>query len=359
MNNANTTLATKAGLSTLERAKFGPGMLLQHGDLELLNSYTRELSRLMFKSLFGCGVVCGLVVEPDAPCGKLSVKVKSGVALACSGDPIYVPRAETIAITDDCETEIDGPLWVVLCGTVKCCAPRPSICPSDEEDTKPECTREKDGYVIKVVSGDRPECVCGCDENDAAWNVAWNPDCKCVNPDLVCYKPHYDGDCGCDCAECSDCKCDCILLAKLTEYGDNNEWDVDYRVRRFVRPVLMRDPKVEGPNTVVYSESHATAREVYGVTLTAAKGAIMEAAQNAAFSAAKAAMKQMAPELGEKAVREIMLQIKPKEVAVEAAKEVIKEAEEGVASYGVDAEPATAEKSVDPKASSKNKKSPK
>ena len=47
------TVEPKGGISTLVRTKFGPGMLLQHEDLEQLNSYTRDLSRLMFRSFLG------------------------------------------------------------------------------------------------------------------------------------------------------------------------------------------------------------------------------------------------------------------------------------------------------------------
>ena len=71
MSGANNVCGTGKGLSTLVRPKFGPGMLLQHDDLEQLSAYTREINRLMFRSLFGCGVVCGLVVVPDENCGKV------------------------------------------------------------------------------------------------------------------------------------------------------------------------------------------------------------------------------------------------------------------------------------------------
>jgi hypothetical protein len=39
-----------------------------------------------------------------------------------------------------------------------------------------------------------------------------------------------------------------VLLARLDESGDDPDhpaWTPDHRVRRFVRPVLMRDPQVE------------------------------------------------------------------------------------------------------------------
>src|SRR5829696_9134724 len=114
-------VASKKDYSTLVRAKFGPGMLLQHDDLEQLNSYTRDLSRLMFRSFFGCGVVCGLVVAPadKDKCGKLGITVSAGLALNCSGDPVYVPKDVSLAIDENCDSDLPSELWVVLCGTTK------------------------------------------------------------------------------------------------------------------------------------------------------------------------------------------------------------------------------------------------
>ena len=81
MNANNQPLARAKGTSTLVRAKFGPGMLLQHDDLEQLNVYTRELNRLMFRSLFGCGVVCG---EDGATTGA-GCGAGVGTAALCAG----------------------------------------------------------------------------------------------------------------------------------------------------------------------------------------------------------------------------------------------------------------------------------
>src|SRR5512136_306329 len=102
MNKTNVTIASTKGMSKLERAKFGPGMLLQHEDLEQLNAYTRDLSRLLFKSFFGCGVICGLVVSVDSKCGKVYLTVGAGLALACSGDPVEVPKNQSFALDEDC-----------------------------------------------------------------------------------------------------------------------------------------------------------------------------------------------------------------------------------------------------------------
>jgi hypothetical protein len=277
MTSNNQPLATAKGTSTLVRAKFGPGMLLQHEDLEQLNAYTRELNRLMFRSLFGCGVVCGLVVDMEVKCGKVNLTVGSGLALDCQGDPIYVPKPVSIVLDEECDPNIRGPLWVVLCGTEKCCAPRTSVCSDDEDESPSVCTRERDGYEIRVVRN-RPQCVCSCrpehdeeiprrdpadkrdqpgrmqdqpgrmqDQAGRIWDRAENK-CKCVDPNDACYKDHYDGKCGCDCEDCANCDCECVLLARLYECGNDRnhpDWRTDHRVRRFVRPVLMRDPQVE------------------------------------------------------------------------------------------------------------------
>jgi hypothetical protein len=131
----NITVGSGAkGTSSLVRAKFGPGMLLHHDDLDALNAYTRELSRLMFKSLFGCGVICGLVVEAVPGGGSAKITVGAGVALDCNGDPIYVPRDQPFALDDNCDRPIDGPLWIVLYGTVACCSPRTAVCSPDDDE---------------------------------------------------------------------------------------------------------------------------------------------------------------------------------------------------------------------------------
>ncbi len=245
MSGTDVTVKSSKGNSTLLRARFGPGMLLHHEDLEQLSSYTLELSRLIFRSFFGCGVVCGLVVETETKCEKIYITVRAGLALGCSGDPVYVPKDHRFAIDEAGTTNIPSPLWVVLCGTTKCCAPRPSTCGSDDDEGPSVCTRERAGFEIRVVS-EWPQCACGCPE---VQNIAKPPRetaCKCVDPEMPCYLDHYAGKCGCTCGDGSECDCDCILLARLDKVDDvQHPWRVDHRVRRFVRPVLMRDPQVE------------------------------------------------------------------------------------------------------------------
>jgi hypothetical protein len=272
MTTNNKPLALAKGTSTLVRAKFGPGMLLQHEDLEQLNVYTRELNRLMFRSLFGCGVVCGLVVGTEEKCGKVNVTVGSGLALDCQGDPIYVPKSQSLVLDEDCDPSIKGPLWVVLCRTERCCSPRPASCSSDDDESPAVCTRERDGFEIRILANP-PECMCGCPEADgkptsdskggesecspvgssiteSRATYTGSPtqkatDCRCAGSDLGCYKDHYQGNCGCGGGDCSACDCDCILLARLDKdhASEKPNWMADHCVRRFIRPVLMRDPQ--------------------------------------------------------------------------------------------------------------------
>lgn len=247
-----TTLSCVKGTSTLVRPKFGPGMLLQADDLDALTTYTRDLNRLLFRSLFGCGVVCGLDVTTDIDrCGDLTVTVGSGVALGCDGDPIYVPRAQTVTV-GDCEVGDlpDPPLWVLLCATSKACAPRSASCGCDDDTPSSTPTRVRDCYEIRVVSK-LPKCVCcypddqddqkDADTVNAGESRVSEDKCPC-GPTDGCYADHYAGKCACcdDCSDAGTCDCNCVLLAKLTE--DDGEWTADHCVRRFVRPIFMRDP---------------------------------------------------------------------------------------------------------------------
>jgi hypothetical protein len=237
------------GTSTLVRPKFAPGMLLQHDDLEQMSAYTRELSRLLFRSFFGCGVVCGLEVTPVQVCGKRGINVAAGLALDCSGDPVHLPKDQSLEIEKDCDKEPTGPLYVLLCRTEKCCSPRTSMCASDEDEAPSVCTRERDGFEICIVSDLRNKCYCGCKEAGYDRTYHDNP-CKCADPTHPCYEDHYAGKCGCHGGEKCDCSCQCILLAQLDKsktYEKDQSWTIDHRVRRFVRPVLMHDPLAVKP----------------------------------------------------------------------------------------------------------------
>jgi hypothetical protein len=272
---ANGKVATPVtGNSSLVRPRFSPGLLLRDDDLRQGVDYTRDLSRLLFRSLFGCGVVCGLEVSATFSCGKLIVMVAAGVALDCMGDPVYVPDPASIPLDPSCGDPLPTEIWVVIKRTEKCCAPRSAACSCDDEETPAVCTRERDCYEIRIVS-ECPKCACGCCPDPKAAPPQNNPqtaptapaalvakkttkkkvaadlvettptedkdvDCRCVDLSTTkCYDDHYNGKCSCEC--CDD---EWVLLAHLKDSsgGKNTGWTPDHSVRRFVRPVLMRDP---------------------------------------------------------------------------------------------------------------------
>jgi hypothetical protein len=288
-------------LTSLVRPKYSPGLLLQDDDLTAGVSYTRNLSRLLFRTIFGCGVLCGLIVDkPKLKCGKLTVDVGKGVALSCAGDPIEVPATQEITL-DPCGEEVPDTLWIAVKHIDTCCVPRAAQCPPDEDEPPTACTREYDGFELRVFT-ERPGCSCGCSvlaqsqqaqssqaadaaarkpkaksgtlnpltaskpadsaapaqtlgtvaagaaETEEPAVPATNDPCLCnlrtgkgtENSKEGCYFPYYDGQCPCDC-----CDCDWIILAVAKHDDQRDTWSVDHSVRRFVRPVLMRDPQIE------------------------------------------------------------------------------------------------------------------
>jgi hypothetical protein len=253
------------GPTSLVRPHFSPGLLLQDDDLTAGVTYTRALSRLLFRTAFGCGVLCGLKVTQPAlnKCGDLAVVIEKGVALDCIGDPIEVPKDQTITLT--CETDIPDHLWLALRRYEKCCVPRTAVCSEDAEPPT-VCTRERDGFEIQIFS-ERP-CSCGCAPlappdvtlsakksaakkktaaktgggaahgTESTEPLPIDAECLCNHrhDEGACYHDHYQGKCPCEC-----CESEWVLLA-VANRDANGGWTVDHSVRRFVRPVLMRDP---------------------------------------------------------------------------------------------------------------------
>src|ERR1700754_407170 len=211
------TNATKifTGNATLVRPRFSPGLLLRDDDLTQGVSYTRDLSRLLFRSLFGCGVICGLKVTPSFQCGKLIVAVEAGLALDCCGDPVQVPEGQKITVDPSCGAELPGELWVLIRHTDKCCAPRQTVCSGEDEDSPSACTRERDGFEIRLVA-ELPEGVCqgtrrdlppppqeqdgdhvasgtAAGGSDMGGATRLGVDCPCADPTADCRQDHYNG----------------------------------------------------------------------------------------------------------------------------------------------------------------------
>jgi hypothetical protein len=269
----NTTepLHKLAGIGSLSRPRFKPGLLLEDEDLTAGVDYARNMMRLMFRSLFGCGVVCGLEVEAELGCQgrKLSVKVHKGVALDGRGNPIEVPSTQPIEYDWDCEPP-RWPIWVTLCYAEKCCRPRDISC-SIDGDASAIHTRSLDGFEIRLYDK-RPECACSCQPpaapatatgiaccgGDAATAAAVQPTpaptptppptgtrapapeataASTASPatNCACYKNQLTDPAPCGC----DGECDCIVIAFLDRPKTDhpNVPTSDLTVRRFIRPV--------------------------------------------------------------------------------------------------------------------------
>lgn len=223
---------------TLERPRYSPGLILQDSDLTAAVDYTRDLNRLMFRSLFGCGVVCGLIATAEEKCG-LTVTVTSGLAIASCGDAIHVSRPVSIVIDKPDKQNY----WILLRNKSRTCETRAVMCDDDDDDAPSQPTRIKECAEVSLVC-ELPDCACvhgglwkklGKQTDDELESAAkWFLD----NPALAAE------DAAVECPTCAACGCGCedyVVIGWVHKYGD--EWGVlHHGIRRFVRPVLQADP---------------------------------------------------------------------------------------------------------------------
>jgi len=266
---------SKTVTGLLERPRYSPGLILQDSDLTAAVDYTRELNRLLFRSLFGCGVICGLDISVEEKCG-LQVTVRPGLALDGCGDPVQLPSAVTITldekdgvIADDGNAPRVRDFWVTLCGKEKLCAPRAILCDADEEDGAPQATRIRSLAEVSI-DFERPHCVCECSapgerlndqELDALARQLLRQNDGAYDGLPDCHEDHnHKLDCRCDCGEC-------VLLGWVHWFADGG-WGVLHRgVRRFIRPMLIAPDPIEDRAPV----GAAAAAEEGPVALAAAR----------------------------------------------------------------------------------------
>lgn len=265
--NKDKALTSTSGTSSLLRPAFSPGLLLEDDDLNAGVTYTREFTRLMFRSLFGCGVICGLTVTGKQLCAsKWQFNVSKGLALDCFGNPIELKSPVSVEYTAACDA-LEFPVWIAVCYTEKCCRPKEVTC-SSSSDASPQPTRILSGYEVKVYSK-LPECACHCrTEDDNPTAQPTNGCCDDPEPDgqtdqangaagavaeaatdfsdaefCACYKPHFDGVCECG------CNCCCVIVGKINDIPttdasgetiplDEQTASIDYGMVRYIRPIL-------------------------------------------------------------------------------------------------------------------------
>lgn len=265
------------GAGTLVQPRYSRGLLLEDDDLTAGVTYTRDLMRLMFRSLFGCGVICGLKVATQLECNnsRLSITVQKGLGLDCLGNPIEVTKTETLKYEPQC-MPIVPTLWVLACYREKTCRPKEVTCSNDEEEQVVQ-TRVCGGYELSVVSA-RPKCACSCEPPQD--KPARTDDECCGNEQRAaqaantaerlstangqgdgkkdycdCYRKHYNFECDCDCG------CKCIVIARIditTSGGVMKSTAMDPRVPRFIRPELIGNRLCKGPRGVIDAVTEAS-----------------------------------------------------------------------------------------------------
>lgn len=290
---------TTTQIGALERPRYSPGLVLEASDLTAAVDYTRDLNRLLFKSLFGCGVICGLDVSVKTDC-DLVVTVNPGLALDGCGDPINLTgqaqiklgKKTGVLVADATVPPQCKDFWVVACYKEKSCAPRALVCDCDDLDGGTQTTLIRSAVEISVLF-EPPACACDCgtftkkqsadDLEMLAQNLrtcqtgrggastiapktagAATTSCACETGchDAQYNNPSCPADCGCGTA-CS-CGC-CVLLAWVHWFpgGDVPGWTaLHHGVRRFVRPALICEPKWDFDQAAQMQEvSFATADE--------------------------------------------------------------------------------------------------
>ena len=267
--NAKAKPVVHAGTSILMSPRFSPGLLLRDDDLNQGVDYTRDLSRLLFRTLLGCGVVCGLKVTSEFKCEQARRhgrrRRRAGLprrSHPCPDDAADPDRRQLRAADPGRDVGDHQAHGKMLC-------PAPASCSCDDEETPAVCTgsgtatrsasfrnrrtapadatrtrkpwsssrrrrrlRRREGRAAKKKTAKKAEAECqdgGCPSSAAASTLRWTAT-RTTRP----------GACSCDCADCLR-----VDRARLSEGGQarsETRLEVDHSVRRFVRPLLMCDP---------------------------------------------------------------------------------------------------------------------
>jgi hypothetical protein len=270
-------LTHKDGVANLVRPLYAPGLLLEDTDLTTAVDYTRNALQLAMRSLFGCGVICGLGISAKSIMNgcQVQIVVGAGVALDCLGNLIHVPKDVTLVYDPKCEP-MKSELWVEVCYTT--CESKPGSTSCSEEDSLTSTNRRsRDAYAIRVWDT-RPRCACSCAPDDpeggdsdpnnccGSVTVTTTVESSCCGQEqtattttsttpspapgtsapatgtqqptasaaCACYEDHNNGICGCDCGG------NCVLLGKLEIPDSGDVWTAEVQtLRRFVRPMLL------------------------------------------------------------------------------------------------------------------------
>ena len=172
---------------------FTDGMVVTANDLTSSMHYPVELLQTLVRAFFGCGVVCGLSVEPyhdrGGGDGKWCLIIHPGTALDCRGYPLKLCECQKLDLKPDpC---FCGELPERLCIALKRCTvkegPRDDANSCDADSKAGQAYGRLREYVgIKVFDPndcDLPEL---CVKGPAAEEAQTSCDCLKACPDACC-----------------------------------------------------------------------------------------------------------------------------------------------------------------------------
>ena len=145
--------------ASVQKVRYTDGMLVTAEDLDVAMRYPVDVFRVLARSFFGCGIVCGLemkIASENDP-GNYLVKISKGVALDCYGNPIELCQDITLDLSPEpCH---DNTQLEKLCIAVRLTdsleQPRPQDeCTPNASSGNYQCTRIREQIQIKVFTED-------------------------------------------------------------------------------------------------------------------------------------------------------------------------------------------------------------
>jgi hypothetical protein len=226
---------------------FADGRVVSAEDLHLAMSYPLDVFRVMMRAFFGCGIVCGLDLEPDPRLEKLqkedrvshTVRILPGVALDCHGHPIQLCRPVSVDLSPDpCDCG-EGPKRVCLAIKRSTSEEQPRAddpCGCPTEPSRFACSRLQDRVEIKIYHPDEPP-------RELCWHAPGKgrtPGCCDEQEDEERELVDPDRAAVCQClATCGCCECcgDSWVYLGCVEIGEKEVTPSGLRWRRYVKPI--------------------------------------------------------------------------------------------------------------------------
>ena len=260
---------------------FSNGMIVTAEDLRAAMAYPVALMQSVNRAVYGCGVVCGLWLEPDPdlcrcekpcdPCKKDSpmaypsfvVQVGRGAAIDCSGMPLELCEPVKVDLGDrscGCDAT-EGEVCLYIRRVSAPDAARGDCCGSGGGTM--QCTRSQDHVEIRAFprdeppehacmhpfdnGGDKGGCGCGGGDKEKGKQAHQEPiEPTAAKQEEECEPDKAKDRCGevCDCLkQCGDCHCcgegwillGCLTLCKGGIVKDS--FEDPYRHRKWIKTI--------------------------------------------------------------------------------------------------------------------------